>query len=125
MHIALQHLRVTPVDSHLPSPSEMLFNRPICINLPSRLSITAQQRYQEIQQRLKEHRDHMAKQYNRTAGLELPELTIERRVQILNKDRHHWYPREVVARCNEPRSYIILQTPKKRDASPKNQGTFT
>lgn len=36
LHIALQQVRATPIDSKLPSPAELLFGRPVTTLLPSR-----------------------------------------------------------------------------------------
>uniref|UniRef100_UPI00358F173F tigger transposable element-derived protein 1-like n=1 Tax=Myxine glutinosa TaxID=7769 RepID=UPI00358F173F len=96
----------------------MLFNQPFRTNRPSRLLVPAQQWHQEIQERLEERGDQMAKQYNITAGPELPELAIGHVVWILNKDKHQWYPGKVVA-CYNP--YPFTMAPKKSSEGNKNK----
>ena len=52
----------------------------------------------------------MIRDHDQRAGPELPALHAGQRVRILNKETHHWSPGEIVAKCTEPRSYIV-QTP--------------
>ena len=52
----------------------------------------------------------MIREHDQRAGPEIPALLAEQRVRILNKETYHWSPGEIVAKCTEPRSYIV-QTP--------------
>ena len=72
LHLAMLNLRVTPVDSKLPSPAEMLMGRPITTLLPSRTSpspVTVAQR-----QHLDRRQSTMKSNYDRHAGESLPPL---------------------------------------------------
>ena len=110
MLIALQQHRCTPLDSNLSSPSEILFNRPIRTTLPSHHPTLMHQNQQQTNEQLQQRRDNMLRDHDQQAGPELPALHAARRVRILNKETHHWSPGEIVAKCTEPRSYIV-QTP--------------
>ena len=110
MIIALQQHRCTPLDSNLSSPSEILFNRPIRTTLPSRHPTLMHQNQQQTNEQLHQRRDRMIRDHDQRAGPELPALHAGQRVRILNKVTRHWSPGEIVAKCTEPRSYIV-QTP--------------
>ena len=92
------------------SPSEILFNRPIRTTLPSHHPTLMHQNQQQTNEQLQQRRDRMIRDHDQRAGPELPALHAGQRVRILNKETHHWSPGEIVAKCTEPRSYIV-QTP--------------
>ena len=110
MLIALQQHRCTPLDSTLSSPSEILFNRPIHTTLPSHHPTLMHQNQQQTNKQLQQRGDRMIRAHDQRAGPEVPALLAGQRVRILNKETHHWSPGEIVAKCTEPRSYIV-QTP--------------
>ena len=110
LHIALQHLRCTTLDSNLPSPCEIMFNRPIRTNLPSHHMTSMLANQQDIQENLQIRREKMVQQHNENAGPELAPLHNGQRVRILNKETHTWCPGTIIDKCPEPRSYIV-QTP--------------
>ena len=110
MLIALHQHRCTPLDSNLSSPSEILFNRPIRNRLPGHHPTLMHQNQQQTNEQLQQRIDRMIRDHDQRAGPELPALPAGQRVRIPNKETHHWSPGEIVAKCTEPRSYIV-QTP--------------
>ena len=70
--IALQQHRCTPLDSNLPSPSEILYNRPIRTTPPSQHPTLMQQNQQLINEQLLQRRDRMIRDHDRHAGPEPP-----------------------------------------------------
>ena len=110
MLIALQQHRCTPLDSNLSSPSEILFNRPIRITLPTHHPTLMHQNQQLPNEQLQQRRDRMIRYHDQRAGPELPVLHAGQRVTILNKETHLWSPGEIVSKCAEPRSYIVKTT---------------
>ena len=110
MLIALQRHRCTPLDSNLSTPSKILFNRPIRTTLPSHHPTLMHQNQQQTNEQLQQRRDRMIRDHDQCGGPELPALHAGQRVRILNRETHHWSPGEIVAKCTEPRSYIV-QTP--------------
>ena len=69
------------------------------------------QNQQQTNEKLQQRRDRMIRDHDQRAGPELPAVHARQRVRILlNKETHHWSPGEIVAKCTEPRSYIV-QTP--------------
>ena len=106
--IALQHHRCTPIDTSVASPSEIKFNRPIRINMPSHHPILQNQRV--TNDGIHQRRDRMVNYHNQGAGPELAPLHAGQRVRILDKEKHQCHPGEVIRTCAEPRSYFV-QTP--------------
>ena len=68
------------------------------------------QNQQQTNEQLHQRRYRMIRDHDQRAGPEVPVLHAGQRVRIPNKDTHHWSPGEIVAKCTEPRSYIV-QTP--------------
>ena len=59
---ALQYLRATPIDAHLPSPSELLLGRKIRTNLPSKITNQLPEKdaiYQRLQTRQDEQKKYL------------------------------------------------------------------
>ena len=110
VNMALLCLRSTPIDSKLPSPGELLNKRKLRNNLPVKIQ-NAEQNKAEVYERLSE-RQQKQKDYHDKHALprELPPLVIGQHVTIQNQDTGRWTPAVVVAKCPEPRSYIV-QTP--------------
>ncbi len=104
--LALLALRTTPIDSHLPSPGELLSRRKLRSNLPQKLRNELIMR-DEIRQRLEQRQDSQ-KYYHDAKGVrELPELIPGQHVSVQNQKTGHWEPCTVKEKCAEPQSYIV------------------
>ena len=110
MLIALQQHRCTPLDSNMSSPREIRFNRPLLTTLPSHHPTLMHQNQQHTNEQLQQRIDRMIRDHGQRARPELSALHAGQNMRILNKETHHWSPGEIVAKCTEPRSYIV-QTP--------------
>ena len=101
--IAMLHLRATPVDSHMKSPAEILFGRPIRTTLPSHHLA----REQSTTEHLLHRQTEMKETHDKHAGNELPPLHVGQPVRVLHPKEHTWIPAKVSRVCEEPRSYEI------------------
>ncbi|XP_014668373.1 PREDICTED: uncharacterized protein K02A2.6-like [Priapulus caudatus] len=107
--MALLILRTTPVDSHLPSPAEMLNNRKMRANLPTKIPNRATER-DMIMQRLQD-RQVLQKQYHdQKSGGSLAPLTPGQFVRIQEESTSKWQPAVVTEKLTAPRSYEIKTT---------------
>ncbi|KAI0219339.1 Protein sneaky [Lamellibrachia satsuma] len=98
----MQHLRCIPIDTDLPSPSEIMFNCPDRTHFSSYHPTLVDQKQTDINDRLQVRRGSMIRYHDRNAGPELAPLHAGQRVRILNKDTHKWCPEEVVVTCAKP-----------------------
>ena len=105
INMALLTLRTTPIDSHLKSPAEILFQRKIKANLPIITPNTLTDR-DEIAERLTERQDKYKTNYDRSAK-DLDPLYEGQSVLVQDQDTGKWKPGTVKLKCVEPRSYII------------------
>jgi hypothetical protein len=101
-------LRITPIDTSFPSPAELLFGRKIHANLPAKEQVTREK--QEIHDRMVTKSEQSSMQYDRNAGIELPELLPGMKVMIQDPGKTTWKPGTIREKCPEPRSYIV-ETP--------------
>jgi hypothetical protein len=107
IHIAMQHLRATPIDGNLPSPAELLFGRPIRTTLPGYYHPGPLQKTTDIYNHLQGRKEKMKHDHDRHAGPELVPLHIGQKVMIRDVDKNVWEPGEVSRICKEPRSYEV------------------
>ncbi|RUS85701.1 hypothetical protein EGW08_006577 [Elysia chlorotica] len=103
--LALLSLRCTPIDSHLPSPAEILFGRKIRGTLPTKFEDTNPKSV-EIKQRLYERQQKQKHFYDKKTH-ELPPLTKNTKVTVQSTTTGTWSPATVIRQTSEPRSYII------------------
>ena len=97
IQIGMQHLRCTPIDTNLPSPSEIMFNRQVRTHLPSYHPTLVHQKQMDVNGRLQVRRGSLIQYHCRNVEPELAPLHAGQRLRILNKDSHKWCPGEVVA----------------------------
>ena len=102
--LALLALRSTPLDSHLPSPAELLHGRRFRTTLPTIISDPPQSK--EVNERLVEKQKQGAQYYNRTTKRK-PELEAGQPVRLYDKDTRRWEPAMVTGKAHTPRSYIV------------------
>ena len=98
MQLTLLNLRVTPIDTGLPSPGEMIFGRPIATLLPQRsmpAPIEQSERMARQQANMKDHNDQSSQH------VDLPPLYTGQRVRIPDKTTKTWCPGTVVEKCQE------------------------
>ena len=110
IQLRMQHLRCAPIDTNLPSSSEIMFNCSVRTNLARYHPTLVHQKQMNINDCLQVRRGRMIQYHDRNAGPDLATQHAGQRVRILIKDTHTWRQEEVVATCAEPRSYIV-QTP--------------
>lgn len=102
---ALLLLRTTPIDSHMPSPAELLNHRKMRGNLPIRIRNTfpnkdgVDQRLRDRQQSQKEYHDRHAK--------DLVPLAAGQEIRTQDHVTGRWSPGFIKSTCQEPRSYMV------------------
>lgn len=105
VHMGLLCLRSTPIDSKLPSPSTLLFNRQVRTNLPAVIRNRNPERDQ-IMERLIDRQDQQKGYFDRNTH-DLPPLNPGDHVTVQNHVNKQWSPATVKSLAPEPRSYII------------------
>ena len=108
INMSLLCLRSTPIDHVIPSPGELLFNRKLVSNLPTKCT-NQNFRKEEIQDRLFQRQLLQKRQHNEHAK-DLPNFCAGQRVRVQDQDTRGWTPAVVRQACTEPRSYIV-ETP--------------
>eukprot|EP00057_Strongylocentrotus_purpuratus_P007993 XP_011662467.1 PREDICTED: uncharacterized protein K02A2.6-like [Strongylocentrotus purpuratus] len=103
---ALQCLRATPLDSHLPSPAELLLGRKIQTNIPTRIRNQSPQK-DDIYQRLQTRQDDQKKYFDDKHATNLPPLHKGQEVRIQNQETGRWDRGKITNRRPEPRSYEV------------------
>lgn len=103
--LALLCLRSTPIDSHLPSPAELLYTRKIQSNLPGKIDNPLALK-DRIYQRLSDRQETQKKYYDEGAK-SLPPMVPNQQVLVQNPDTKLWKKASIEEKCNEPRSYKV------------------
>ncbi|CAE1286759.1 unnamed protein product [Acanthosepion pharaonis] len=106
--MSLLCLRLTPMDHVIPSPGELLFNRKLVSNLPTKCTNNIT-RKEEIQDCLLDSQWLQGKQHDQHAK-DLSKLSTGQLVRVQEQDTRKWTPAVVKHVCTEPRSYIF-ETP--------------
>ena len=104
-HMSMLCLRSTPIDSQLPSPAELLYQRKLQANLPIRVENQIPDR-DRIAQHLMEHQQSMKYYYDRNAH-DISPLTTGQPVRIQDQATKKWLPGTVICTRPEPRSYEV------------------
>ena len=104
---ALLALRSTPIDSHLPSPAEMLNARKYKSNLPV---IIRNEHWSkdEIRRRLAERQEIQRLNHDKRAMQPLAPLIPGQDVRVRETQTDTWQPAKVISTDVQPRSYNIL-----------------
>ena len=105
--LAFLFLRTTPVASNLPSPAELLFDRPIRSTLPS---VTKYNHKDERTKEILQQRQEKQKQYFDVGTKSLTPLSPGAPVMLQSEKDLTWQPATVVTPTKEPRSYIVQDT---------------
>ena len=105
IHKALLCLRTTPIDDHIPSPAQMLYNRRVRDSMP----FSAQDDTPDRTCRLLDKQNKQKKHYDRRATL-LPSLRQGQHITWQDQATGKWAPATVLKKDPQPRSYHI-QTP--------------
>jgi len=106
--LALLSLRTTPIDHMIPSPAELLNNRkmrgtlPVCIRNYHPQKEDIYEQFQRRQETQKHNFDKHAR--------DLPPLIPGQQVRTQSHISGNWFPAVVIAKCPEPRSYMIQTT---------------
>ena len=104
-HMSMLCLRSTPIDSELPSPAELLYQRKLQANLPVRVDNGIPDR-EKIAQRLTERQQSMKHCYAWNAH-DLSPLTPRQPVRTQDQATKKWLPGIVSCARPEPRSYEV------------------
>jgi hypothetical protein len=103
LHTAMLHIRATPLGTNLPSPAELLFDRPIATDLPSVTSM--KQSWEEYGDTMQQNTDRQVAN-NNGHRKDLPPLEPDQQVRVYNKQSKIWCPARVTSRDGE-REYTI------------------
>ena len=104
-YLTLLAYRSTPVDSHLWSPAEMLYQHALCTTVPQR--IRHKDPYAAAEhERLEECATQSAANHDRTGCSRKAPLYAGQSVSVINNDRTLWLPATIVCTANHG-SYII------------------
>ena len=98
-------LRSTPKDHVIPSPRELLFNRKLVSNLPTKYT-DKNARKEEVQEHLL-HRQLLQKKQHDQHTKDLSNLNTGQLVRVPDHDTRNWTPAIARQACTELRSYII------------------
>ena len=104
-YLALLAYRSTPVDSHLRSPAEMLYQRALRTTVPQRIRHKDPYAAAE-RERLEERATQSAANHDRTGSCRKAPLYAGQSVSVINNDRTLWLPATVV-RAADHGSYIV------------------
>ena len=102
--LAMLALRCTPLDSHLPSPVELLHGRRFRTTIPTVVKDPPQSSI--VKQRLDDKQKLGAGYYNRTTK-QKPNLVPGQPVRLYNNDTRKWEPAMITDKAATPRSYIV------------------
>ena len=111
--LAILCARTTPIDAHLPSPAELMFNRKIVGNLPIKIKNCEFSKYSsdKVKEQL-ENRQTQQKEYHDRQGVkDLPPLVPGQTIRFQDYNSGKWAPAKVIEKCPQPRSYLI-ETPE-------------
>ena len=104
-YLALLAYRSTPVDSHLRSPAEMLYQHALRTTVPQRIRHKDPYAAAE-RERLEERATHSAADHDRTGCHRKAPLYAGQSVSVINNDRTLWLPATIV-RAADHGSYIV------------------
>ena len=102
VYLALLRLNTNPVDTGIPSPAEILYNRCIGDTIPS----YSKQDCEEIAEQLKQ-RQNKQKEYHDRGAKDLPPLIQGSKVTVRNHKTGKWEPATVKSKTDDKRSYIV------------------
>lgn len=103
--------RTTPLDSRIPSPAELLYNRRVRSTvLPPHCNKTSGSADQDIRERMLDRQLNSQSQYDNRAGQTQDQLQVQQPVYMkLKPDDKHWTKATVVGQetTDQPRSYVV------------------
>ena len=103
--LALLRWRTTPVDSHIQSPAELLFQRKVKDTLPSKGFNTIPNK-EEIQEHTR-HKQESQKLHHDSKARHLPPMYPGQLANHRDYQTGKWLPATVIKRTKEPNSYLI------------------
>ena len=103
---ALQYLRATPIDAHLPSPSELLLGRKIRTNLPGKIPNQLPEK-DAIYQRLQSRQDEQKAYFDKRHPTNLPPMQEGQQIRVQNQETGKWERGRITKKRPEPRSYEV------------------
>ena len=106
VQMALLVPRAMPIDSHLPSPAELLYGRRVVSNLPIATRNASGKRC-EIRARLDQRQATARERHDARGVRDLSELSRGEHVLTRDPVTHRWEPGRIVEQCQQPRSYQV------------------
>ena len=106
VELALLSLRSTPLDSHLPSPAELLNNRKYRTTMPTVNQDASPVDNGNIRTQL-ENRQQTSKKYYDRHSKDKTELSNNQPVRVRNQETKRWEPAHVIKKAGTPRSYVV------------------
>lgn len=101
-HALLLH-RTTPLGPDLPSPAELMFNRPVPSNLPIRV---LGKMTEEGRTRLMNSHEQSSERYNMHSR-SLQDLDMNQNIYYRDQAKKQWIPGKIVGTGPQPRSYTL------------------
>ena len=101
--LALLSLRATLLDSHIPSPAELLYGRKLRTTLPA-------VNHESVNSNTRDHletRQKTAKEVYDRQTKQKKELEVNQPVRVFNQQSRRWDPAVVTGTAGTPRSYIV------------------
>ncbi|XP_022797031.1 uncharacterized protein K02A2.6-like [Stylophora pistillata] len=106
-YLALLTYRTTPVDSNLPSPSQLLNHRDYRTQLPCSGHLQRSQAFDSRREQLQNRQDTQRNQYDRQGIHTLRRLNQGEQVVVFQSQTKEWIAVEVKEETSKPRSYIV------------------
>lgn len=104
-YLCLLEYRNTPINSSIPSPSELLFNRRVNGLLPT-TNIFISDDKQNLKDSFQKRQSEQKVAYDRNAK-SLPEFNKNDKVRVQQMDKSSWQPATIVEKVNKPRTYLV------------------
>ena len=104
--LALLSLRSTPLDSHVPSPAELLNGRKYRTTMPIIDTNVAPIDNNKVRFQLEQRQQKSKQQYDKHTKEKI-ELDDNQPVRIRNQETRRWEPANVITKAGTPRSYIV------------------
>lgn len=106
LFLCLLEYRTTPIDTNIPSPAQMLFNREINSLLPKFCIFEEDRKLTDIKQSLKNKQFKQKAEYDKTTKLR-KDFERDDNVRVQKQDKTSWQPGQILNKINKPRTYIV------------------
>lgn len=104
--LCLLEYRITPIDTNIPSPAQMLFNRDINGLLPKFSIFKENSKVTQIKNSLKNKQFKQKTSYDRTTKL-CKDFERDDKVRVQRQDKTSWQSGQIIEKINKPRTYRV------------------